>query len=612
MTMIDDGALCAIGNGRTLGYLRGADLVCLFGPHYSSPDLGTLSWGEPGFADGELPVDANYRVRTERGERESFAEADAPALSWRWRLDADESVRIRAGVVDAKPIEWHRVDALGVTGWVAEIPRGAVVFRYPVSRPHYLLVIGDGVAEVDAADGVLTLSVAAGAGWLSIVTGDDFAETLDAAREVGRTTVHARANAALTARLARTAGLVAPSAAGIAPDLWRLAADQILAQQARDGGFVAGHRYALCYLRDQFGTCEGLAALGFHDAVRANILFRFAAFRRFGDLANAESMSPDPIRHRHENDFVEQTGYMVLQVTRYVDATGDTGILREVAPMLTWCLDRQSEQLVGGALPFNGDETYVAGGVLPRWALGDGSFEATLLYLAAIERLRVMREEFSVDDVFWARQDAAAAEIRAQWEANFIRGDEGIITNSLRRRDLVGEDAPSSRHGVCERCHNFPTTTVRQETGRYVCHRCTTIELEPQPRFELEIASTTLFPALVVTDLIGDDRFAAIAARALARWAERGYLPSDEGGDTAVGYDEGLLLRALMATAEPEDARRVAQGTAARADRFGTWAEYYTHGAHPDGTRCRPWETGLNIAALVAFARVTAITGAPR
>ena len=44
-------------------------------------------------------------------------------------------------------------------------------------------------------------------------------------------------------------------------------------------------------------------------------------------------------------------------------------------------LGGQQRHLVNGMLPFNGDETYVAGGILPRFALNDGSAEATLLFI---------------------------------------------------------------------------------------------------------------------------------------------------------------------------------------------------------------------------------------
>jgi len=44
----------------------------------------------------------------------------------------------------------------------------------------------------------------------------------------------------------------------------------------------------------------------------------------------------------------------------------------------------------------------------------------------------------------------------------------------------------------------------------------------------------------------------------------------------------------------------VAAALAARRDRYGMWAEYYDDEA-PVGTRCRPWESGLNIAALARY-----------
>ncbi len=53
----------------------------------------------------------------------------------------------------------------------------------------------------------------------------------------------------------------------------------------------------------------------------------------------------------------------------------------EIAPMLDWAFESQKKYLVDGMLPFNGDETYVAGGLLPRSTLNDGSAEATMLFV---------------------------------------------------------------------------------------------------------------------------------------------------------------------------------------------------------------------------------------
>jgi len=68
-----------------------------------------------------------------------------------------------------------------------------------------------------------------------------------------------------------------------------------------------------------------------------------------------------------------------------------------------------------------------------------------------------------------------------------------------------------------------------------------------------------------------------------------------------VGYDYGFLLYALTELSHPF-AVHLYEKTLALADPTGAWVEYYDdHG--PRGTRCRPWESGINIEALLHFAR---------
>ena len=105
-----------------------------------------------------------------------------------------------------------------------------------------------------------------------------------------------------------------------------------------------------------------------------------------GVIKNAQGLGID-IFHVHENDEVEITGYFILQAFNYLDHSKDEAYLKEIFPMLEWAWNFQVKNLVKSMLPFNGDETYVAGAVLPRYALNDGSAEATLLFITSGNRL---------------------------------------------------------------------------------------------------------------------------------------------------------------------------------------------------------------------------------
>ena len=84
---------------------------------------------------------------------------------------------------------------------------------------------------------------------------------------------------------------------------------------------------------------------------------------------------------------MEITGYLIVQAFDYYQKSGDKAFLKKIYPMLEWAWFSQVQELHENMLPFNGDETYVAGGILPRTVLCQGSAESTLLFLAAGERL---------------------------------------------------------------------------------------------------------------------------------------------------------------------------------------------------------------------------------
>jgi hypothetical protein len=74
--------------------------------------------------------------------------------------------------------------------------------------------------------------------------------------------------------------------------------------------------------------------------------------------------------------------------------------------------------------------------------------------------------------------------------------------------------------------------------------------------------------------------------------------PSQRG--KIVGYDLGLLVYALTELDDPL-ADRISEKALRMVDPTGAWAEYYVGGA-PRLTRCRPWESAINIEALLHWA----------
>ena len=122
--------------------------------------------------------------------------------------------------------------------------------------------------------------------------------------------------------------------------------------------------------------------------------FYWRVWQRSGLIHNAQAIGYPGIFHRHENDETEITGYLVVQAFDYYRKTRDTAFLREIMPMLEWATEAQQRNLIDGMLPFNGDETYIAGGVVPRQVMYHGSAEATLLFVEGSRRLiRFVREQ---------------------------------------------------------------------------------------------------------------------------------------------------------------------------------------------------------------------------
>jgi len=67
-----------------------------------------------------------------------------------------------------------------------------------------------------------------------------------------------------------------------------------------------------------------------------------------------------------------------------------------------------------------------------------------------------------------------------------------------------------------------------------------------------------------------------------------------------VGYDYGFLLTSLVRAGRLTDARPVLAATLDLLDDTGAWVEYY-HDGKPLGTRYRPFESGINIEAVVEY-----------
>ncbi|HXW16622.1 MAG TPA: hypothetical protein VEN79_19085, partial [Terriglobia bacterium] len=267
----------------------------------------------------------------------------------------------------------------------------------------------------------------------------------------------------------------------------------------------------------------------------------------------------------------------------------------------------QKKNLVLGMLPFNGDETYVAGGLLPRSTLNDGSAEATLLFLESGKKLVNWAEqhnEWPADRVAAAR--SVLGDVQRNYRKNFWR--EGhLITNNPER--VAAAPMPQFRHGVCERCmaegeFRHLTWNERSPTGRYLCPRH--FAMGPYPAAPVKIyalASVSMVPLYFHSSMFRNEELAPIVRKLATDFLQSGSFqgvdePSVHG--KIVGYDLGMLVYALTELHDPL-AAAVYNRALEMVDPTGAWAEYYLNGS-PQGTRCRPWESAINIGALLQYA----------
>ena len=235
------------------------------------------------------------------------------------------------------------------------------------------------------------------------------------------------------------------------------------------GGVLAGYPYHLLYVRDQYGVARCLLRLGYFQEAKGILQRDWDIWKRHGKLHNAQAAGVDGVFHVHENDDVEITGYIILQAFDYAKASNDWDFLREILPMLDWALTVQKRHLVHDMLPFNGDETYVAGGILPRNTLNDGSAEATLLFITGGEHLL----DWAAKEGAWAKdridaEQAVLRRVRDAYRANFLKEGRYITNNPARKEGLA---LPRFRHGVCEGCYAFGWTE-RNPHDRYICPKC--------------------------------------------------------------------------------------------------------------------------------------------
>ena len=303
---------------------------------------------------------------------------------------------------------------------------------------------------------------------------------------------------------------------------------------------------------------------------------------------------------------MENTGYLMLQELLYREAYGDEEAFVRARPLMDWALEEQLRQLHHGMLPFSGDETYVAGGIVPRTMLNHGSIESTMLFRTAMVRYREACDQRGWTLPCRGELERALGEIDARFDENFRRGGH-YVANSLRRTE--GLEEPAFRHGLCVnfrhgQCVNKDAFgwLIRVDEGRYLCPEWLVKNRMDLPvcREEYPLKSPLLMADYIGCGLMDADIRRQAVAGYLEQFRKTGTLATNDGGNRCLGYDPGLLLYAADSCGFAAD--DLLAYMLSLQDEAGMWAEYYDDNRPAPGyTRCRPWESGINIEAALRY-----------
>jgi hypothetical protein len=612
----NDGIHC-LGNGKLAVYEQGVKIIQVFGPPYSSPSFMNLipRNKQAEAVSSRLKGTAIWQHELKEGSKAifkavDFVDSEIPCFIRRLYIEEDVifDFEVESGFFILNNI--NRFEKYGAkASLLVEADSGIYIYgKYPSPKKitHQIIVTGNieliegqskNIYEIICRRGEAAIYIAGGPEYPQCMENMESALETDYEKQLSRTKKYWSEFTSRRFDFEKKLPLELEERDVLLKTIDDVSV-LIKTQQGIDGGVLAGHNYHLAYIRDQYGTFRCLLKLGYYSEAKSILNYYWDIWKRHGRLHNAQASGVEGIFHVHENDGVEITGYLIIQVFDYYKLTGDKELLKEIFPMLQWAWNMQKEQLVDCMLPFNGDETYIAGGILPRSCINDGSAEATLLFITSAQRLLEWIEE----NGYWEtdvldENNKLLEDTISNYKKNFMENGR-IVTNNPARREKIA--LPRYRHGVCENCSAFGWTEKNKE-DRYVCARCLqrndVKRVEPQKYY---LKSVSLMPFYMGAEIFSMEEIQSMVDEIIFNYKTTGRLPSREQDTISVGYDYGLFLYTLNKLNNPlskEIFRRMLEIL----DSTGAWVEYYDSDV-PKGTRYRPWESGINLEAAINYA----------
>lgn len=618
-----------LGNGGYCVYEDGINLRQVFGPPYSSPspfhanllssDVSVETRRESGT---DIYIHTLYRNGETIGTITDFV---CSRLASFCRLsDLEEPVSFSFSVNDlALPVtvtDYPKLkEKYGVTGSIlVSVPPGEFVYNnYPCPFEINHQVLSKGTTIITPKEGTKNeylLEFGKGQGMFCLIGGPSFPELNDNIQNIltqpvknlldqTRNDWHSFIDSKLN---------FATSISDSNPDKKQLlqAIDDVSVllrtQQGKDGGVLAGHSYHMAYIRDEYGVSRAFLALGYYDQARQILNFYHNIWKQFGHISNAQAIGIPGIFHRHENDEVEITGYLLIQAFDYLQKTKDAAFVDQIMPFLEWCWEAQKKNLVADMLPFNGDETYIAGGMVSRKVLNDGSSEATLLFIEGGRKFLDYARQSKFKNKEWQNLNSVILDnIAAHYRDNFMK-DGRLLVNNPKRAELC--TYPEYRYGVClYPGHGGYRGILKHYKGSlYFCKECSgkdSNQIEPEAPEEFFLPSVYLMPIYIGSSLFSHQEKEKMLNELVALYQKSGKITLNQKDKRLLGYDYGLFLYALTEFNHPL-ATEIYKKMMNLRDKSGTWCEYYQDDA-PSGCRYRPWESGINIEAAINYVTKT-------
>ena len=373
----------------------------------------------------------------------------------------------------------------------------------------------------------------------------------------------------------------------------------IKTQQSVAGSLPSCNGLPYGYSRDNYGASRAYLALGYYDDARKVLDNRFNKWRLFGNLHNAEGMGCIEPRHFSENEEVEQTSYTLLSARDYYEKTDDATYINMIFPMLLWCANAQLAYIHKDMLPHNGDETFIAGGLLRRSSINHGAAQSTLMFIEGVKWLLSFakkngrhRECYGLESV--------VERVKKRYRDNFILNGSYVANNPERLEGNL--HCLPTNMGVCAQgdylaktlqAHNefFVGYLLHDGKGHYVKDNTMADGGYTGPEEPPKIIGETLMtPCYFRSSLFTPTEMLAFA---------REYMKMDKHDRITAGFEPALLLYSLcVCGGENTEIATAREWVMEYRNCIGSWDEYYIN--NESKTVChRPWETGYSLEALL-------------